>query len=1705
MKKIFYFAAMMALCLSCTKEQQGGSDVIEGDVDSGEVVTATEFSAEFSQEGISKTHLGTLSDGAYPNYWSVGDCINVNGSVSAALGSEYSTNSRTARFLFDNAVSQYGGNWYIGYPGGAFTSFSAGTGTVVVPSSQTYTAGTYDPEAFVMVGKANGKSVKFYPKMGIVRITATDAATPYSYKISKVRLEAIGGESLSGTFTTDYNNASATFTSTSGNSYVEINAPTSAGLDFGSTFFFAVPIGTYASGLRFTIFTKDDKSMSFSNSSSISVAAGTMKNITSPAYLPSVITVSCNFKTSSSLGIYWTGSNASSQNNFKKAWRLAVYSDADCNTLVVQHDIPEDGDKDDWWSGQSGNGNPHFMVGGLSGGTTYYCKVTDLGNNVSSSVTSFTTDAFTPVSASSPSGSTLVAEDFSEFGWGPAYNGGGTSAAHRYAGWSPVNGVSSGLSFAAPTGVVTTGYYVPYNYSSNTLTSNFDYSTAPRFKGSVAGDGWGYANESGFNGCPQAGHLRMGTASGSKRSFIVCPTLPGITSGKYATVDVTVRVAHMTAEDVTNNENFAVFVESGLTLNESRREYSGATLNRRYPVSLTSYAQNSQILTFRVNGLQSTDHLMVGVYNNVAGYNRYTLFSVKVDKVSESDTEIFDITDPETLELFRSRVAAGESSLNGNVVNSFTVSSAFATAWTPIAGYTGTLEGNDKTITGLTQPFFDDLEGAVQNLNLNSNISISNITRESVGILANSMSGYVEGCSVTGSLTVSYSTSESPSGGCYAGGIVGKVSTGYVTDSENSANITVSGTANSHLYIGGIVANNTAGSYAMNNCRSTGGTISYTGSNPAGNLYIGGIVGYSTRPISSCTSSMTVNMGGSFEGTSSKFYSVGGIVGSMSANQTISSCLNTGNITYSQQISNSGYSFLGGVAGRTQGSIENSSNGGTVTWTGNNTVNQFYVGGLVGTTDNAYSHSITGKYSTSTATNYGTIVVNSSYSTGKNAIVGGVIGRLHTSGSLEATNAGPVNVTRLTCNALEVGGVAGYNNAPISSGTENLAAGDITISGLTASADSHVGGVVGISYSTVTANNAGDVKATSGSTCATSFFIGGIAGRGQSNISNCTNTGLVSNACPVTGSSKYIQVGGIVGYNNTSCAISNCHNRGNVTNTANSAAYLYVGGITSESDKAISNCDNTGNVTNSGNSGNGKPIAVGGIAGCNAANITSSSNGTSTAAGGTISNSGTSAEDVCVGGIAGINKKKNQTLTTCYNKGAVSNSGNSAAGYNLDLGGLIGWSDSTKVVAPCYNTGAVSNTGAGSNSTAAVRMGGLIGCAENINDFAGTSSTYNYNSGTVTENSSSPNPCVGGICGYSLTDASDFTYCANRSGGNITIKNGSLRDNENVCVGGILGCSEVSTILTSTSNAGNIYLQNLSGINCLNVGGIIGLAGDYALPDISGSDDSHRTLNSGNIEFTTCSISGALRAGGIIGWWDNTLTYTLEYCSNSGTISTYTKTVSSADLYITATGNSHVGGIVGGSSQSSNQTYKTIQNCNNTNGHITIYSRGRFRIGGIGGLVTNPMSNCSCTANVTYGRNEYATTTDRSMVGGVIGYFISGSRTFTNVHYNGTVDTSGSYCFASGILGYTGYNSTFDNCSIQGSIKCADKLPGLFFCDNTQYTIKCKNGCTVKSGTTLISSSGTTIINSTSDFTQTNVVGGGGTTSSLPIANLSVN
>ena len=313
-------------------------------------------------------------------------------------------------------------------------------------------------------------------------------------------------------------------------------------------------------------------------------------------------------------------------------------------------------------------------------------------------------------------------------------------------------------------------------------------------------------------------------------------------------------------------------------------------------------------------------------------------------------------------------------------------------SWSPIAGFTGLLEGDNYEIQGLTisgnnanSGLFSTLKGTVQNLKITSVNITGTGDAGTAGAICGTNEGTIKNVTASGTITAPYYEN--------VGGIAGK-SSATLTSCVN--NITVSGYDN----VGGIVGK-------IEGISTTAFSANTNNANISGNANVGGVLGVvaiSNTGWSSWTISITNNTNtGAVSGSDNNVGGIGGsIVGNAPSSYThaisLSSNSNSGVIN--------GKDNTGGIIGYGSYVTEITASTNSADISGNN-----YVGGYIGRSDNT---------TIKIATNNNTI-------TGR-GYVGGIAGY---AGAIDnCTNNGRVNSTAVIVESSDscayVGGVAGY-------------------------------------------------------------------------------------------------------------------------------------------------------------------------------------------------------------------------------------------------------------------------------------------------------------------------------------------------------------------------------------------------------------------------------------------------------------------------------------------------------------------------------------------------------------------------------------------------------------------------------------------------------------------------------------------------------
>ena len=226
----------------------------------------------------------------------------------------------------------------------------------------------------------------------------------------------------------------------------------------------------------------------------------------------------------------------------------------------------------------------------------------------------------------------------------------------------------------------------------------------------------------------------------------------------------------------------------------------------------------------------------------------------------------YTVTSADGLKNVAELVNGGKTDINITLDTDLTLTGE----WTPIGTesqpYTGTFNGKDKTITGLTvNQEGTNYVGLIGYLG--SGGKVQNVVLEGVQITSDNSSGYaggvagdswgtIENCSVSGSV----------SGTTFVGGVVGSQWGGSITGCNSSA--TVKGV----IFAGGIAGETNSGA-SLTGCYATGDvTVENDGTN---NSHAGGVVGYNGGcTLTACYAT------GSVTGSGSGTIYVGGVTGS---------------------------------------------------------------------------------------------------------------------------------------------------------------------------------------------------------------------------------------------------------------------------------------------------------------------------------------------------------------------------------------------------------------------------------------------------------------------------------------------------------------------------------------------------------------------------------------------------------------------------------------------------------------------------------------------------------------------------------------------------------------------------------------------------------------------------------------------------------
>ncbi len=252
-----FLPAALALLSACSIEPLPSADVLIG----AETMT---FEASLDDSRTVRSGLNIL--------WSSGDRIVVNG--QASTGMTLSANRRSATFTLPLVSPPY----YALYPASAYNEGtfdpSAGKyGHLVLPAEQSYVAGSFDPAAALMCGKATSAEEGLAFRCGVAFLKFTVQSGGTTARIKRIEVSAIGKEDVRGTVIYSPGKGRLIKNGTSGNA---VTLSSAAGIPFGSPAYIAIVAREYASGLQVRIVDMNDDYQEIRSEKAFTAEPGTV-------------------------------------------------------------------------------------------------------------------------------------------------------------------------------------------------------------------------------------------------------------------------------------------------------------------------------------------------------------------------------------------------------------------------------------------------------------------------------------------------------------------------------------------------------------------------------------------------------------------------------------------------------------------------------------------------------------------------------------------------------------------------------------------------------------------------------------------------------------------------------------------------------------------------------------------------------------------------------------------------------------------------------------------------------------------------------------------------------------------------------------------------------------------------------------------------------------------------------------------------------------------------------------------------------------------------------------------------------------------------------------------------------------------------------------------------------------------------------------
>ena len=251
-KKIIFIAVLIAACCACSAE-----------LDSLQEQESVQLSITISDKTDSKTVASDNGD-KFSVTWTGSEKVSVNGVVSQSMNVD-PENPKRAVFTFGVVTPPYSSV----YPASACKSVSGLTGTVTLPSEQKFVAGSFDPDAALMVGYSDQEgTLEFHHAVSYLLV---NVITSDSRSFKSLSVTGNASERMSGDFSVDFKTKEVSSNEKDGSSTTVSGQQSLAS---GEAIMIAIPARTYEKGISITLRSENGMTKTLKSSATFPAKAG---------------------------------------------------------------------------------------------------------------------------------------------------------------------------------------------------------------------------------------------------------------------------------------------------------------------------------------------------------------------------------------------------------------------------------------------------------------------------------------------------------------------------------------------------------------------------------------------------------------------------------------------------------------------------------------------------------------------------------------------------------------------------------------------------------------------------------------------------------------------------------------------------------------------------------------------------------------------------------------------------------------------------------------------------------------------------------------------------------------------------------------------------------------------------------------------------------------------------------------------------------------------------------------------------------------------------------------------------------------------------------------------------------------------------------------------------------------------------------------